>query len=90
MPGATGHLEYRGTAPIFVTAKLKDLENLRWWAGDDARTGQPRDAEASMICRRLKVYEYKHRMRKPQGKVPYCGRCFARLVFESAGQGQGS
>ena len=85
VPGQSGHLEYRGTAPIFVTTKLRDLENLAWWAADDPWTGEPRDAEASMIYRRLKVYEYRTRIPKPPAKTPFCARCFAQLIFHFAG-----
>ena len=84
IPGMTGHIEYRGTAPIFVTSKLKDLKNLSWWAANDPWTGAPRDAEASMIFRRLKIYECKIRMDKPPANIPLCGQCFARLVFDNA------
>jgi hypothetical protein len=72
---------YRGTAPVFVTTKLADLKDLAWWAADDPHTGHPRNGDASMIMRRLKVYSYQHRIPKPPPRLPFCGRCFAQMVI---------
>ena len=43
------------------------------------------DAEASMILRRVKVYEFNARMAKPSATLQYCGHCFASLVLNKAG-----
>ena len=82
VPGNTGHVLYRGSAPVFVTGKLSDAQRLDEAAAVNAVTGQPRDAEASMIRRRLKVYQFRTRIPNPEPKVPYCGRCFAELVCQ--------
>ena len=63
--GVTGHIQYRGSAPILATSKLRDLQELERLAADDPRTGVPKDTEASMLYRRLKVYSYTHRIAKP-------------------------
>ena len=83
--GVQGHLLYQGDAPIFVTTKLKDIIALRQAAADDPNTGCPRDAEASMILRRLKVYEFNARIAKPSATLKYCGHCFASLVLNESG-----
>jgi hypothetical protein len=83
--GVKGHLLYRGTAPIFATTKLQDIKALRFAAADDPQTGCPRDAETSMVLRRLKIYEFNARIAKPIGNLPYCGHCFADLVLRQSG-----
>ena len=82
VPGVCGHYQYKGNAPIFATTKLDDLERLRWYASPNPRTGKPRDANASMIWRRLKVYPYCCKIAKPPPNMPFCAHCFASLVFE--------
>ena len=74
VPSNTGHVLYRGPAPVLVTGKLSDVERLGEAAAVNAVTGQPRDAEASMIRRRFKVYPFRTRVPKLEPKVPYCGR----------------
>ena len=81
VPGAAGHLIYEGTAPIFATTKLQDLELLSEKAAPNPETGMPMDGDASMLLRRLKVYSFRHRAPKPQQSVPYCPTCFAKLVL---------
>ena len=71
----------QGTAPIFITTKLGDLQKLAWWAADDPHTGGPRSGDASMITRRLKVYQYHHRIPKPPPHLPFCGRCFEHMII---------
>ena len=83
-PGVTVHLTYRGTAPVFVTTKLADVEDLRDAARVDPRTGKPASAEASMLCRRLKVYELTAKIGPPSDKIEHCARCFAQLVLTQA------
>jgi len=83
--GMQGHSEYRGSAPILATTKLADLKELQRAAQVDPETGEPFDADASMVWRRLKVYEFRTRIPKPQGKrMPFCGSCFARLLLQHA------
>ena len=81
-PGVVGHLLYRGTAPIFATTKLEDMERLARAGADDPRTGVPVDADAAMVYRRLKVHRFTVPMVKPASRMPYCPRCFAHLLFE--------
>jgi hypothetical protein len=81
IPGLSGHLTYEGTAPIFVTTKVADLQKLADLAEDHPTTGRPTNAEASMMMRRLRVYHYDTRIAKPDHAAPFCGRCFAKLVL---------
>ena len=85
VPGASGHGLYAGTAPIFVTTKEQGLQALRAAAEEDPETGEPRDGEAPMILRRLKVCRFRVRVAKPARQLPYCARCFARLLLTKAG-----
>ena len=86
--GMSGHIVYRGTAPIFVTTSLDDLQALREAA--EPRRGAPGSANASMLLRRLKVYEYTvsrgpgGRPRAGARKVQFCARCFSRFVLMHA------
>jgi hypothetical protein len=82
--GVTGNMVYKGTAPIFMTAKQEDLTWLESHAKINPATGQPWDADASMIWRRLKVYNFTERVDKPGRNFKFCGRCFARLVRSQA------
>ena len=81
--GATGHKDYKGSAPIFVTTKRDDLLKLQAWALDRPDTGKPWDANASMLCRRLKVYHFTKRLPKPPA-LKTCPRCFAELLLASS------
>ena len=83
--GATGHVTYQGTAPIFVTTKLADMERFKKLSAIDPATGLALDADASMIYRRLKVYEFRKRITKAPGKIKYCPTCFAKLVLSQSG-----
>ena len=58
------------------------MERLGEAAAVNGVTGQPNDAEASMIRRHLKVYPCGTRIPKPEPKVPYCSSCFAELVCQ--------
>ena len=82
--GVVGHEDYTGSAPIFVTTKLADMEWLESSGEIDASTGKPWDSDASMLLRRLKVYRFTQRVPKPRRTIPYCGRCFSRLIKEQA------
>ena len=79
--GVTGHVSYRGTAPIFVTTKLDDIKRLERLSALNPTTGEPEDANASMCFRRLKVYKFSKRIEKPQSKIKFCPKCFAELVL---------
>ena len=82
--GMIGHKLYKGSAPIFVTCKLPDLERLESYAEINPETGDPWDADASMLLRRLKVYKFKQRTQKPKDKLKFCGHCFANLLINQA------
>ena len=81
--GACGHYTYKGSAPIFVTTKRDDLVQLQAWAADRPDTNAPWDANASMLCRRLKVYHYTYRIPKPPKGMRTCRRCFAELLLSA-------
>ena len=83
--GSKGHFLYQGTAPIFVTCKLPDLEWLESLAAVDEKTGRPYDADASMLLRRLKIYRFAKRVAKPACKFPFCASCFSKLLLQQAG-----
>ena len=76
-----------GSASVFVLAEIA-LELLEAAAMDGPGTGQPRDAEASMLLRSLKIYSFNVRMGPPacDAQVPYCARCFSQLLLTHAAQ----
>jgi hypothetical protein len=80
-PETKGHMAYRGTAPIFMTTPLKDVERLEAAA---LAAGDSHDPNADMVYRRLKVFKFSTRVPKPSSKVPYCKRCFAQFLFENS------
>jgi hypothetical protein len=82
--GVTGHVVYKGTAPIFATTKLADMARLEKLSVVDPTTGLPQDAGASMIHRRLKVYKFNTRIAKPASKMIYCPACFAQLLLRQS------
>ena len=69
----------KGSAPIFITTKMADLESLQSHAQLNPATGSPWDAQASIICRHLKIYKFPTRVAKPPKTIAYCGHCFSRL-----------
>ena len=75
---------YKGTAPLFITCKLCDLEKLQYWAQINPATGSPWDTDASMIMRRVKVYPFTHRMPQPPAQFRWCGSCFVRFIKAQA------
>ena len=84
VPGMTGNMEYKGTAPVFMTCKLSSLEWLKWYSMINPSTGAPWDTNASMVSRRLKVYKFCHRVDKPREQLKFCPHCFANLVQSQA------
>ena len=85
MPGATGNIDYKGKAPVFITCKLSDLQWLEWYAQIDPNTGNPWDTDASMVWRRLKVYKFFRKTPRPRGDtICFCGHCFARFLKAQA------
>ena len=84
VPGQSGHITCKGTAPLFVTTKLEDIDNLAYWAQLIPATDRPWGTEASMLLRRLKVYPFEHRVPKPAQQLPSCKHCFANMIFTQA------
>ena len=69
--GNSGHDLYRGTAPIFVTAPLDAIQRLMY----------TKDSRASMLLRRLELYDYAVKIPKPPPpRINACSRCFVDLV----------
>ena len=83
--GVMGHVVYQGTAPIFATTKLADMNRLASLSEIDPVTGLAIDADASMLYRRLKVYKFHALLAKPTGQMKYCAACFAQLILSQAG-----
>ena len=75
-----GHFLYKGTAPIFVTTPLQKMEPFLKQAEDASRRGV--SSEATMILRRIKLYKFEHKVRKPACQIPQCASCFASFVLE--------
>ena len=77
-----GHLLYRGTAPIFVTCKEKDLGPVQEKAQVALMRGHP--SEHTMLLRRLKIYSFKQPLpsRGNAPRIPECMQCFARLLLQ--------
>jgi hypothetical protein len=78
-----GHLLYRGTAPIFVTCKEKDLEPIIAQARLAFSEGKP--SEHTMLLRRLRIYSFTCPLPPlPENvkHIPECPGCFARLVLQ--------
>jgi hypothetical protein len=73
-------MSYRGSAPIFVTTKLSDLERLEKQARINPETNAPFDSDASMLRRRLKVYKYRTPVAKPLSRLHCCAKCFSDLL----------
>ena len=75
-----GHTLYKGTAPIFITTPLKRMERFITDAAWAARSGE--SSEATMMLRRLKLYKFSRKIRKPADQIPQCASCFAAFVLE--------
>ena len=63
---------------------MDDISRLQKFANENTQTGTPLDANASMIMRRLKVYNFTERLPKSAVHLPYCARCFASLVLQQS------
>jgi hypothetical protein len=68
--GQTGQDLYRAGAPIFITTQKGDVDKL----------AASCDGDASMLFRRLRVYNFTARMPGPPAAVPECAHCFAKLL----------
>ena len=78
-----GHLLYQGTAPIFVTAKEKDLGFVIQQATVDFALGKA--SGLTMLLRRLRVYHFTVPLPvRPLGapKIHACPRCFAEMMLQ--------
>ena len=81
----TGHLLYRGTAPVFITCKEVHMGPMIAKAQAAAALGQA--CEASMMLRRLKVFGFTQKLPMPPDvSVPVCGHCFVRVVSDYTAQ----
>ena len=84
--GASGHVLYKGTAPIFVTAKARDMLHLQTAAESARRSGQP--SAHTMLLRRLKVYLlWAPTPVSGDDTIPDCGVCFSRMVLHFSQHG---
>lgn len=76
----SGHLLYRGSAPVFATCKEKDLGPIFEQARKATACGKP--SEHTMLLRRLRVYALNHKLPVHADEtVQECGACFARTVL---------
>ena len=72
--GAASHLPYEGRAPVFITTSREQIDSLTA-AGD---------GDASMILRRLQVFDFTVRVAKPHPTIPVCPRCVANFVLSNS------
>ena len=70
---AASHENYTGSAPIFITTSMRQIELLE----------QAGDGDASMLRRRLTVFPFTVSVPMPAMHIPPCASCFARLVSSS-------
>ena len=70
---AASHDVYTGSAPIFITTSMSEVELLE----------QEDDGDASMLRRRLTIFPFTASVPKPAMHIPACASCFARLVCSS-------
>ena len=82
----SGHLLYRGSAPIFVTTGLDHIEEMELDVARAAVEGKRSDE--SMLLRRLRVYRYRVRVPMPPSHIPRCARCFAEFLFQTEAEWQ--
>ena len=78
-----GHLMYRGSAPVLVTCKEKEMGPILCAAEQAIRTGTPTDA--TMLLRRMRRCHLTMTLQTPQnGHVPECTCCFANMVLQNS------
>ena len=82
----SGHVLYRGTAPIFATVPLKHVEEMERAVRHAEADGT--GSEWNMLLRRLRVYRYSVRMPKPDNHVAQCHSCFAQFLFQAEAEWQ--
>ena len=76
----TGHLMYKGTAPLFITCKQDDLGPILTRAHTAVQMGTT--SADTMLARRLSVHQMWEKLPiRPDEHVPECASCFARLLF---------
>ena len=77
----TGHLMYRGSAPIFVTCKAKDLAPILERAAQAAAYGQ--SSQDTMLQRRLRVFHFtiKFPVDPQHEHLRECPVCFAKMIL---------
>ena len=80
----TGHLLYRGSAPIFVTTKLQGTGAMEMEIGRARAEG--RCSEAWMLLRRLRVYRFTQDALRPGHDIAACAHCFAAWVLAGHGE----
>ena len=77
----SGHVLYRGSAPIFATTPLKHIEDMERAVRHVEADGT--GSEWSMLLRRLKIYRYSVRIPKPSKHIAQCHSCLAPLLFQA-------
>ena len=81
-----GHILYKGTAPIFITAKASDLLRIQTAAESARLQGQP--SAHTMLLRRLKVYLLWEPTPVPDGRaIPDREACFSHMVLHFSQRG---
>lgn len=81
----SGHLLYKGSAPIFITCKEKALGPVIQQAERAHATGAI--SEETMLVRRLKVFSFTQRLPLAPGiQIPECSVCFAQMLVHYAAQ----
>ena len=69
----SGHLRYTKDDPIFITTLQADLHALK---------GKLKQGDVDMMVKRLKVFEFKHKVNIPSQVAKGCKSCFANFVLE--------
>ena len=69
----TGHLRYNGDEPIFISTLEANLMKV-------PRGLLPGDV--AMMLKRLLVFRFSAKLRRPDRSIQDCGRCFAEFLFE--------
>ena len=60
---------------------MDDVRNLTLADAEKANK-EDSSSEATMVLRRMKVYEFVRKISKPDGQIPQCACCFASFLFE--------